>query len=152
MAYEYTPEALEKIDQSIAEQNEQNVNFELYERDYEGAKDSRWSNLVENSRSLFKGNFVESVKNLATEWTSDTKTIQQRKVSLDSTRQNVDKATSDRLLEMVVRAFKKNIEDANDRLSENTKVFWQKKAQEYRGEMVRLITGSDDLSEKQRTE
>lgn len=152
LAYEYTPEALEKIDQSIAEQNEQNVNFEFYERDYEGAKDSRWSNLVENSRSLFKGNFVESVKNLATEWTSDTKTIQQRKVSLDSTRQNVDKATSDRLLEMVVRAFKKNIEDANDRLSEITKVFWQKKAQEYRGEMVRLITGSDDLSEKQRTE
>ena len=96
-------------DQMIAEQNEQDAYYELYEKAYEGAKNSRWKNLVENSQGLFKGNFTDSIKNLAGEWVSDSKTMQQKKESLESTRQTVDRETSDRLLKIVIKEFKKNI-------------------------------------------
>lgn len=151
LVYGYAPEKLEAKDQEIAAQKEQDVNFVSYERDFEGAKNSRWKNFVENSQNLFKGNFAESVKNLATEWASDSKALQQKKESMDSTRRDVDKVTSDRLLKIVVQEFRKNIIEAQDKLGEMAKKYWQEKAQEYRDEMVRLITGSDALSEKQRT-
>lgn len=150
--YEHTAEEIEKIDQTLAEQHEQDANFASYERDYEGAKNSRWRNFVENSQNLFKGNFIDSVKNLATEWASDSKTMQQKKESMDITRQNVDKETSDRLLKLVVKEFRKNIMDAQDKLGETAKQHWQENAQAYRDEMIRLITGTDALTEKQRTE
>lgn len=152
LKYEHTPEEIEKIDQTLAEQNEQDANFASYERDFEGARNSRWRNFVENSQNLFKGNFVDQVKNLATEWVSDSKTMQQKKESMDVTRQNVDKETSDRLLKIVVKEFRKNIIDAQDRLGEASKQHWQENAQAYRDEMIRLITGTDALSEKQRNE
>lgn len=152
LSYEHTPEEIENIDQTLAEQHEQDADFASYEKDYEKAKNSRWQNFVENSQNLFKGNFAESVKNLATEWASDSKAMQRKKESMDSTRKDVDKIVSDRLLKIVVKEFRKNILDVQDKLGETAKAYWQGKAQEYRDEMVRLITGSDALSEQQRTE
>lgn len=152
LSYEHTPYEIEKIDQTLAEQYEQDANFASYERDYEGAKTSRWQNLVENSQNLFKGNFVESVKHLATEWVDDSKVMQQKKESMDSTRKDVDEATSNHLLKSVVKEFRKNIIDAQNKLGDTAKAYWQEKAREYRNGMVRLITGTDALSEKQREE
>lgn len=152
LVYERSAEEIEKKDQTISEQNEQDANFSLYEREYEGAKDSRWRNLVENSQNLFKGHLVDSVKNLAAEWTSDSKTMHQKKESRDLTRQTVDRETSDRLLKIVVNEFRKNIVDAQNKLSETAKQHWQENAQAYRDEMVHLITGAEALTEKQREE
>lgn len=152
LVYERSTEEIEQKDQTIAEQNEQDANFELYEKEYEGAKNSRWRNLVENSQNLFKGNFVDSVKNLAAEWASDSQIMQQKKESMDSTRQTVDRETSDRLLKIVVKEFRKNIVDAQNKLSETAKQHWQENAQTYRDSMIRLITGTDALTDKQRAE
>lgn len=152
LAYEYTSEKLETIDQKIAAQKEKDVNFASYERDFEGAKSNRRKNLVENSQNLFKGNFVESVKYLAAEWASDSKNMQQKKRSRDDKRQNVDEDISDRLLGIVILDFKSSILDAQNQLDDTARNYWQGKALEYRDEMVHIITGSDALSEKQRTE
>lgn len=152
LVYEHTPEEIEKIDQTLAEEKEQEANYSSFERDYEGAKNSRWRNLKENSQNLFKGNFVDQVKSLATEWVSDSKTMQEKKESMDATRQNVDKETSDRLLRIVVKEFRKNIVKAQDKLGEAAKQHWQENAQSYRDDMIKLITGTDALSEKQRNE
>lgn len=152
LAYEYTSEKLEATDQKIAAQKERDANFASYERDFEGARNNRWKNLVENSQNLLKGNFTESVKYLAVEWASDSKTMQQKKRSMDDKRQSVDKDTSDRLLGIVILEFKNNILDAQNQLNDTARKYWQKKALEYRDEMIHIITGAEALSEKQRTE
>lgn len=149
---EFSTEDLNNIAQEIAEQNKQNINYAVYEHNFEEAKNSRWKNLVENSQNLFKGDFVDSMKNLAAEWTGDTKMMQQQKESMDSTRQNVDRQTSDKLLTIVVNTFKQNFIGAQNKLAEAAKTHWQKNAQEYRDGMIRIITGSDALSEQQRAE
>ncbi len=152
LSYEHTEEEFSNRDQSIAEANESEANYSAFEREFESARNSRWRNLVENSQQLLKGNLVESVKNLAADWTNDSKELQEKKGRMDSTRRDVDKATSDSLLKIVVTEFRKNIEDARNKLSGAAQMHWQSKAQEYREEMIRLITGSDALSEKQRGE
>ncbi len=151
-AYEYTAEEIEKKDRSFAEENEQKAGFAVFEKDYEGAKDSRWRNFIENSQNLLKGNFTDRVRDLATEWVSDSKAMQGKKESMDMTRQNVDKETSDRLLKFVVKEFRKNMVDAQERLGEAARQHWQENERVYREEMIRLINGSDALPEKQRAE
>ena len=152
LVYDRTPEELEEIDQLIAERYEQDVNIASYERDYENARVNRRKNLVENSRNLFKGNFVDSIKTLTTNWVTDSTMVQQKKKSMDSTRKDIDKAISDGSMNHVVKDFKKNIIDAQRKLGDVTRKLWQENAQTYRDEMVKLITGSDALSEKQRTD
>ena len=152
LIYERTADDLEKTDQKIADEKEQDAGYEHYERDYEGAKSNRRSNLAENGRNLFKGSFVTNIKKLATDWVSDSQSVQQKRESRDNTRQEVDKETSDQLMRSVVAEFRRNIEDAQNRLWEAAKKYWQDNAQSYRNAMIRLITGSDALSQKQRTE
>ena len=150
--YAYSSDELYEMDQTISDQNEKDVNLEDYERDFKDAKSRRWKNLVGNSQNLLKGNVMESVKNLAAEWASDSEAMQQKKESMVSTRRSVDQETSDELLKIVVTKFKNYIEDARTKLAETEKEYWQGNAQEYRDGMVRLITGSDALSEQQRVE
>lgn len=149
---EFSPEDLNNIAKEIAGQNKQDSNYAAYEQNFEEAKNSRWKNLVKNSQSLFKEDFVESMKNLAAEWTGDTKIMQLQKESMDSTRQNIDRQTSDKLLTIVIHAFKENFINAQNKFAEATKAYWKKNAQEYRDGVIRLITGSDALSEQQRAE
>jgi hypothetical protein len=92
------------------------------------------------------------VKNLATEWTSDSKEVQQKKDSRDETKRDIDKATSDQMIELVIVEFKKNIIDAQSRIGSSARSYWLSAAQEYREELIRLITGAEVLSEEQRTE
>ena len=152
LSYDHTEEELSTRDQSIAEQHESDANYSSFEREFVSARNSRWRNLVENSQQILKGNLVETVKNLATDWTNDSKDLQEKKELMDSTRRDVDKATSDSLIKIVVHEFRKNIEDARNKLAKAAQGHWQSKAQEYREEMIRLITGSDALSEKQQGE
>lgn len=152
LVYDKTPEELEEIDQRIEERNKQDANIASYESDYENARKSRWTNLKENSKNLFKGDFVDSIKTLVINWTDDSDEVSQKKRSMGSTRKNIDSVTSDQSLQYVIKEFKKNIIDAQRKLGDVARRNWQDNAQEYRNNMVELITGSDALSEKQRTD
>ena len=152
LVYERTSDELERADESIAEQNEQDVNFASYERDYERAKNNRWRNLQENGKNMLTGDFVQAVRALATEWASDSKSVQRKKDSMDTTRQNVDKTTSDSMLKIVIDEFKKNMNEAQEKLWKICLTYWQNNAQQYREQVSRTIMGTDALSEKQRTE
>ncbi len=150
--YSSTEKELESADREITEQESQDVNFSLYKNEFEGARSSRWSNFMGNSQKLLKGNFVESFKSLAADWLSDTQELQQRKGDMDSTKQDIDRATSDKLMNIVVDRYKRNILEAQDKLGVACKERWQYNAQKYKNDMVCLITGSEELSLQQRQE
>lgn len=150
--YEHTEEELDERDENITEENSQDANFATYERELEAVRNNRGKNLRENVQNLFKGNFIDSVKSLATEWASDSKEVQQKKESRDATKRDIDKATSDQMMEIVVSEFKKNIIDAQNRIGSAARGYWQSAAQTYRDELIKLITGSEVLTNEQRTE
>jgi hypothetical protein len=150
--YEQTVEELDERDGNITKENSQDADFAAYERELAAVKSNREKNLKDNFQNLFKGNFIDSVKSLATEWTSDSKEVQQKREYRDATKRDIDKATSDQMLEIVIAEFKKNIVDAQNRIGSSAREYWLLAAQEYRDELIRLITGSEVLSEEQRTE
>jgi hypothetical protein len=150
--YEHTVEELDERDENITEENSQDVNFAAYERELEAVKSNRGKNLKDNFQNLFKGNFIDSVKSLATEWTTDSKEVQQKRECRNATKRGIDKATSDQMMEIVIVEFKKNIVDAQNRIASSASRYWFSAAEAYRDELIRLITGSEVLSVEQRTE
>ena len=82
----------------------------------------------------------------------DYKDIQESKQVVDSAEREVDKATSDRLIEIVIEEYKKNINVSKDTLSMVLKEHWYANAQKLRTALIEIITGSEALSVSQREE
>jgi hypothetical protein len=150
--YERTAEYLDEKDENITKENSQEVNFDEYEKELEEVRSNRKKNLKDNFQNLSKGNFLDSVKNLATEWATDSHDVHQKKESRDTTKRGIDKATSDQLIRLVIVEFKKNIVDAQNRIGNSARGYWLNASNTYKDELARLITGSDVLSENQRGE
>lgn len=153
--YSKSVDSLVEVDNKLAEENSANADFGKYEDKFENAKSERWKKLIENSQNILKGDrhsFVESVKHLATDWASDSKILQEKKKDMDAVKNDVERDTSDTMLSMVVEDYRNHILEAQDKLSEVTKEMWQSNAAEYRDTMIKIITGSDALSEQQRAE
>lgn len=154
LQYELKQEALDKIDNSFAQQHEESTDYQSFEEDYEKSKDNRLTNAKENLHNFIfgKGSRKDALKNLKSEWTNDSEVVKQRKENKDSTRKQIDSTTSEQTMNIVKDMFKADIIEAQGKLQGNAQVYWLNKSQEYRDSMIRLITGTDALSEKQKNE
>ncbi len=154
LQYDLKQEALDKIDNSFVQQHEESTDYQSFEEDYEKSKDNRLTNARENLHNFIfgKGSRKDALKNLKSEWANDSEVVKQRKENKDSTRKQIDSTTSEQTMTIVKDMFKADILEAQGKLQGNAQVYWLNKSQEYRDSMIRLITGSDALSEKQKNE
>ena len=150
--YSYNPEELAKLDEQIAKHNEETNSFANQENDYAEAKSSMWSHLKANGQSLLKGNLAESIKNIKEDFVKDYKEVQENKDEMDLSRSEIDKATSDEIMTIVVDKYKHSIIEAQEKASAVTKQHWMDNAETLKNTLVAIITGSDALSAKQREE
>ncbi|WP_251209913.1 dynamin family protein [Acetatifactor aquisgranensis] len=152
LIYAYTTEDLDGLGAQIRSQNSDESDFLLQEKDFEKAKDSMWGHLKANGRGLLKGNIISSIKNMKEDFAKDYKELQESKKEMDFAESEIDKATSDSLLQIVIDEYKKNILAAKDILSEEIKGRWYANAQLLRNGLIEIITGSEALSVGQREE
>lgn len=154
LQYELKQEALDKIDNSFAQQHEESTDYQSFEEDYEKSKDSRWINAKTNLHNLITGKISrkDAFKDLTSDWSNDSEVVKQRKENKDSTRKQIDSTTSEQTMTIVKDMFKADILEAQGKLQGNAQLYWLDKSQEYRDSMIRLITGTDALSEKQKNE
>lgn len=148
--YSYNPDELAELDEQIAKQNEEKNKFSSQEQDYVEAKNSMWNHLKINGQSLLKGNIKESLKTIKDDLVKDYKEIQENKDETDSLRSEIDKATSDKIIEIVIKRYKDSILDAKEKSGAVTKQHWYDNAESLKNTLIAIITGSDALSVKQR--
>ncbi len=148
--YSYNPEELAKLDDQIAKHNEEANRFSVQENDYAEAKSSMWSHLKANGQSLLKGNIKESFRTMKEDFVKDYREMQENKDEMDSSRSEIDKATSDEIMKIVVDRYKNSILEAQEKASAVTKQHWMDNAETLKNTLVAIITGTDALSAKQR--
>lgn len=148
--YSYNPEELAELDNQIAKNKEEISQFSSQENEYEESKSSMWSHLKANGQSLLKGNIKENLKAMGEDLVKDYKEIQDSKDEMDSSRSEIDRATSDEIMKIVVNRYKRSILDAKEKTSAVTKQHWIDNAETLKNTLVAIITGSDALSLKQR--
>ncbi len=143
---------LNERDKAYTDEHKAEAHYDSYEEQFENAKEGRIKALQENAGNLFKKNFFDSVKNIAIEWAGDSKEIHQKKENIDSMKRDIDKATADRLMELIVSEYKNNVVDAHSRLMSASSDFWASTADSYREDLIKTITNNESLSEEQREE
>lgn len=150
--YAFTIEQLDKLDADTRKRNSEENNIPEQEKEFEEAKNSIFSHLKSHGQSLLKGNVINSIKNGKEDLVRDFKDMQESKQVKDSAEREVDKATSDRLIEIVIEEYKSNIIISNDTLSRVLKEHWHANEQKFRTALIEMITGSEELKESQRDE
>ena len=150
--YSYNPEELAELDVQITKHNEEENKFAAQINDYTESVNSLFGHLKSNTQSLLKGNLKESFKAMKHDLIKDYKEMQENKNEMDTSRSEIDKATSDEIIGIVVERYKKSIIDAQEKASAVTKKHWMDNAEALKNTLVAIITGSDALSSKQREE
>lgn len=150
--YSYNPEELAELDVQITKHNEEENKFVTQINDYTESVNSLFGHLKSNTQSLLKGNLKESFKAMKDDLVKDYKEMQENKNEMDTSRSEIDKATSDEIISIVVGRYKKSIIDAQEKASAVTKKHWMDNAEVLKNTLVAIITGSDALSSKQREE
>ena len=150
--YSYNPEELAELDVQITRHNEEENKFVTQINDYTESVNSLFGHLKSNTQSLLKGNLKESFKAMKDDLVKDYKEMQENKNEMDTSRSEIDKATSDEIISIVVGRYKKSIIDAQEKASAVTKKHWMDNAEALKNTLVAIITGSDALSSKQREE
>ena len=150
--YSYNPEELAELDVQITKHNEEENKFVTQINDYTESVNGLFEHLKSNTQSLLKGNLKESFKAMKHDLIKDYKEMQENKNEMDTSRSEIDKATSDEIIGIVVGRYKKSIIDAQEKASAVTKKHWMDNAEALKNTLVAIITGSDALSSKQREE
>lgn len=150
--YTYTQEMLDGLEDEIWKQNSQESNYAAQEKDFERTKGRLVDHLKWNAQNLRRRNVLDTVKMIKDDLVRDYKIMQESKDEKDSAEREIDKATSDALMEIVVEEYKKNVLAAKDILSDVLKKQWYADAQQLRNRLIEIITGSEALSAGQRNE
>lgn len=150
--YSRSVEEIDKIEKEIRDKNYQDADFRHEEKEFEDSKQSFWSHLKANSQTLFEGKFIDSVKELIDDSVRDIKEVYDSKSAMDEKERELDKVSSDTLMQGVIHEYKKNINKADEELSKNLKEYWYQRAQELRNSLIDIITDSEALSVAQREE
>lgn len=150
--YSYNPEELAELDDKIVKHNEEVNKFASQENKFAEARNSMWNHLKENGQGLLKGNLKESLKVMRDDFVRDYREVQEKEEEMDFSRSEIDRATSDEIMKIVVERYKNSILDAKEKASAVTKQHWIDNAEILKNTLVAIITGSDVLSDAQREE
>ena len=150
--YLFNAEKLDKLDIDIRIQNSEANHISEQKNDFEESKNMILTHLKENGQNIFKGKVIDSIKDMKEAFDRDCKEMQESKQVMNFAEREVDKATSDKLMEIVIEEYKKNIVESKDSISMVLRELWFANAQKLRTALIEIITDSEALSVSQRDE
>lgn len=148
--YDYSLETMETLTSEYRAENASQNNLDIHEHNFEENKNNMWSHFKLNGQSLFKGNVLSNVKNIAADFYNDYKEVQDSKESKESTEREIDKLTSDMVIRTVVKEYKQKILYASNTLNQTLTKAWYDNAQIIRNRLIEIITETDALTALQR--
>lgn len=150
--YSYEVEALNRLTEKLRNESITENNFSTQIKDYEDSKNNMISHLKANGQNLLKRDIVGSIKTMKNELVKDFNDYKENKDEKDRAGREIDKESSDELLQIVTEEYKKNVFASKEKLSEAVKEYWIASSQLLRKKLIEIITGSEALLSTQREE
>lgn len=152
LKYVYTVEELDARNSEIRKQNFSESNIQKQETEVDKSKKQIEDHLKSNWQNRSGDNVLNFIKSTVSEFNRDLQDLKKNKKEKDFAEREIDKATSDSLIQIVNEEYRKNILAAREILSDVLKKQWYADAQQLRNGLIEIITGSDALSAGQRNE
>ena len=150
--YTYTVDEIDALNEKYWGEKAETTDIDRRKEFFEESSSAMWRNLKANGQAIFKGNIVDSVKNMASDFARDIHEVQEQKERYDNVNRDIDKATSDKVITGVMQEYKNNTIKAKDEISAALKENWLVNAQELRAKLIEIITETDALTSTQRDE
>ena len=154
LTFRYEVEALEMITETLHQENVEERHLSIKEKGYKDSKSKISTNTKKNVKEIFggKGKLLDRLGKIKDDFVCDYTDLKEIKGEKALVEKEIDKETSDELLQIVINEYKKNIVLAQEVLSNSIKEHWQQNAQSLKNNLIDIITGSDALSSTQREE
>lgn len=162
--YLYDIETIENLASKLHKKYADERSYSSCEKDVKDSASNMFSNLKKNGDQILKqeihtNGFMGVVRDsinkasiLTKDFTHDLSSVIESRNSMKDTNTEIDKHTSDELLEIVKNDYKSNVMISKDILNASIKEHWSKNADMLRDVLVQIITGSDALQTLQREE
>lgn len=152
LTFRYEIEALEKITETLYRENVEERHLSIQEKGYEDSKNKISANAKKNVKEIFgrEGKLLDKFSKIKDDLVCDYTALKERKGEKTLVEKEIDKETSDELLQIVINEYKKNIVLVQEVLGNSIKEHWQQNAQSLKNNLIDIITGSDALSSTQR--
>ena len=152
LIYTITQEDLDSAVQQFSKIEKENTDFQSKQNELDSLQNERADKFSTDFRTMLQGNIFKNAQKTLSRLASNTKDIMQKKSEIHSVMKSVDKTAADNLIQSVMDTYRCSMEKAQDKLWQKTKEYWQECAKKYRDAMIKLIMGSDALSNKKRDE
>lgn len=152
LKYKYDVETLNKITESLHDQNAEEHHFEIHEIGLENSKSNIFKNTKNNLSDIIKGDgkVLNRFGKIADDIVHDSLALKASFDEKNSAKREIDKETSDELMKIVIEEYKKNIFTSQEILNNSIREHWQQNALMLRNRLIDIVTGSDALSSTQR--
>lgn len=148
----YSKEQLEAVEAEFIKKQKEEKNFEDHQVDVLRAKVKFSSNLRENIGKVLKEKSLDAIKELSSDFVEDLGIVSKHNESLRDTKHDVDRTASDELFDKIKIDFTSHITAAQEKLEEESSVYWKQKATDIRNELVTIVAGASALSEDKKAE
>ena len=139
-----------QIEAGKAEAND----YESHDKAAKEKRDAIGQDLAQNLKEVFKSRSVDSLKEhgkgLFGDLVSDFKDSEESRKRRNETAKEVEKATTDTLLEIVRNRFDSKVIEIKQFINNGSRMYWTEKTQQIRENLVLIVTNSSALTEKER--
>lgn len=145
----------EKLDEDVAEISKQKSDereFSREEKKVDNAEDTLKNHLIEGKNKLKFDNLIPGIKDMAETFIQDTKDYNKSRKEKNEVKRQIDRDTSDKLIEIVKNEYKKSINGAKRRLEFAFKEYWHTRASNFKQRLIKVVTMTDVLSSEQQSQ
>ncbi|MEE0265246.1 MAG: dynamin family protein [Acutalibacteraceae bacterium] len=150
LSYDYPLDKLEELNESYAKKIDEQYNVGDKKKVFDEAKGKMFSNL----KGRVKDFSVSDLKGSIAGFVEDTKkgvgTIYGSKKELDATQKDASSETADEVLKEVNETYNASITEARTEINHIACNYWKENSKKLKDELIRIVTSSDALTEKQK--
>ena len=143
---------LKEQESLFTQQQENDLEFESYTEDAKKAREVMADNLKNNFVNAFKEHKASSFKKIVDNLQSDIGSSVNTYQTQLELRHQADKQTADILLKYVSDMYERKLEEKYQLLDSESKKYWTSNTEELREILVKIVAGSEVLTEERRKE
>ena len=147
----FSVEELREQEKLLTNAQIEEQNYAEQEKNEKKAWESIGGNLKSNLSHFLKSGNVTDLKSVAEAFSNDVVTAVDQSQKRFKAHRNVDRETSDDLLEYIVDMYKKRLSEVYELLNERSKEYWTSNMEELRNLLAIIVTGSDVLTDERRS-
>ena len=157
--YEHSLEGIEKLTVDIRNDKANDMHRDSQSQELKDAQNKAVNHIREYGSELkeafFKGRFKEGFDKLSKgidDLKENAKEVQDKQNQMKDVDAEIDRSTSDAVMDCVTKDYKKNLSEAYREIDEKLKNHWLKEANTLRDEIIKIIKDTESLTNDQRTE